>query len=143
MTESDSPPPPLQEAVHRLGHEVSNAVNATSVNFELLRSRLKRGGTDAAALIAVADRVSTSLERAIAGLGALRALAVAAAEVAGWPDETGKAPPDEIELIGGGDPLTFDAAAQSIAESVGVTLKPGKYGVILHVSRQERAERAE
>lgn len=50
--------------IHRLVHDVRNALNGASVNIEVARTRAARTGTDAAQLVPFLDTAAQQLEAA-------------------------------------------------------------------------------
>lgn len=141
MTEARARPGPdafsiAREIVRRSGHEIRNALSGTSVNVEVVRSQIGRGGASRE-VGSFAERASRDVARAAALTNSALAVvdAVLKSAAAGTlRAEAGYGAASEIEvMIYGNGVSAFVAEVKHLLESIGVGVEERNESVILRV----------
>jgi hypothetical protein len=132
----------VREIIRRSGHEIRNALSGTSVNIEVVRSQIDRGGLPRE-VTSFADRAAHDVVKASALTNATLAIveAVLRAATAGTlRAEAGYGAASEIEVMiyGNGVPA-FAVEVKELVESIGVGVEERDESVILRVFPEDRS----
>lgn len=128
--------PIVREIVRRSGHEIRNALSGISVNVEVVRSQIGRGGA-AREVGSFAERASREVSRANDLTNATLAIvdAVLKSAAAGTlRAESGYGAASEIEVMIYGDGVAaFVSNVRHLVEGIGVGVEERDQSVILRV----------